>query len=286
LTAEQAVHFRRHPSSFLTSIWVVLAGLTSAASPVKALEALPNLAPSQASAPIKMPTPANTPSRRSAAVMTGRAVPSSMGEPAWTRLTQQQRQALSPLERDWPKLDSSRKSKWLEVATRFPTMPLADQQRVQERMNEWARMSPSERGRARLSFQQSKQFSPEEKQARWEAYQALPDDERQALANHSPPRGDRPRLPNASAPLSNGVQTKPADISRADLTAPASRPVAPTMVQAKPGATTTLMTVPAEPPFHHRAGQPRIAAKPGQVDRSTLLPKSGPQAPASSPPPP
>ena len=116
--------------------------------------------------------------------------------PSWSRLTPQQRSALLPLERDWSSLDAPRKTKWLEVAARFPAMPVADQKRVQERMAEWARMTPSERGRARLSFQESKQFSPEQKQAHWEAYQALPDNERRALADRNQPSAvDKPASP-------------------------------------------------------------------------------------------
>ena len=215
--------------------------------------------------------------------------------PSWSSLTAQQRQALSPLERDWPSLEASRKTKWLEVAVRFPAMPQADQQRVQERMAEWARMTPAERGRARLSFQESKQFSPEQKQARWEAYQALPDDERRALANRNQtsaipaPSGANSGKTAATSqlpkPQAKAVATGPdaAPVTRPAASGPAVRPVAPTMVQAKPGATTTLMTTSAEPPAHHRPGQPKIAAKPGQVDSSTLLPQSGPQATASSP---
>ena len=55
------------------------------------------------------------------------------------------------------------------------------------------------------------------------------------------------------------------------------------MVQARPGATTTLITNAAVPPAHQLPGQPKIAAKPSQVDNKTLLPKSGPQAAASTP---
>ena len=204
------------------------------------------------------------------------------GGTAWAKLTPQQRQILGPLERDWPSLDASRKSKWLEVATRFPTMPAADQQRVQQRMAEWARMSPTERGRARLSFQESKQFSTEQKQARWEAYQALPDEQRRALANRSLPLDNLPHGPSAMTPAPNTAQPRSSAASRASASAPAAKPVAPTLVQAKPGATTTLMTIAAEPPAHHRPGQPKIAAQPGQVNSSTLLPQSGPQAAASS----
>ncbi len=210
------------------------------------------------------------------------AARAAAGGTAWAKLTSQQRQILSPLERDWASLDASRKSKWLEVATRFPTLPVADQQRVQQRMAEWARMTPAERGRARLSFQESKQFSNEQKQARWEAYQALPDDQRRALANRSLPPDNLPRASSAITRAPTAVPPRSSATSRSSASAPAAKPVAPTLVQAEPGATTTLMTVTAEPPAHHRPGQPKIAAQPGQVNSSTLLPQSGPQAAASS----
>ena len=151
-------------------------------------------------------------------------------------------------------------------------------------MAEWARMTPAERGRARLSFQESKQFSPEHKQARWEAYQALPDDERKALANRAKP-GNEPVQhvgPAASANL-RASPVKQTVAAGSAASAPVVKPVSPAVVQAKPGATTTLMTKVVEPPAHHRPGQPKIAAEPGEVNRSTLLPQSGPQAAASSP---
>ena len=241
-------------------------------------------------------TGASAPAWGQAASAPSAALKSVGSGPSWSSLTAQQRQALSPLERDWSSLDARRRTKWLEVAVRFPAMPQADQQRVQERMAEWARMTPAERGRARLSYQESKQFSPEQKQARWEAYQALPDDERRALARRNQTSGG-PARPGAgvgtgaAAPQPPATRAKAASAgSGAALAAlpaaspSAARPVAPTTVQAKPGATTTLMTTSAEPPAHHRPGQPKIAAKPGQVDSSTLLPQSGPQASAASSP--
>ena len=205
--------------------------------------------------------------------------------PAWQELSAAQRAILAPLERDWGTIDAPRKSKWLEVAHRFPAMPVADQQRVQERMAEWARMTPAERGRARLSFQEFKQFSPEQKQARWEAYQALPDEERKALAIRSKPADERPRSTAgaaSAAPLPAGGKTGASPKPAASAPAPTPKPVSPTVVQARPGATTTLMTTPVVPPEHHRPGQPKIAAKPGQVNPTTLLPQSGPQAAASA----
>ena len=204
--------------------------------------------------------------------------------PAWSKLTPQQRQALAPLERDWPTIDGPRKAKWLDVVTRFPALPPEEQQRVQARMAEWARLTPAERGQARLSFQESKQLSREEKQQRWEAYQALPADQRQALAERARPVDDRAKPNTGGAVPLNAASSK---VTVQPVAGAASgslgKAVSPTVVQAKPGATTTLMTKAAAPPAHHHPGQPKIAAQPGQVDPATLLPQSGPQAAASAP---
>lgn len=211
-----------------------------------------------------------------------RAPAADAGGPGWSTLSVQQRQVLAPLQRDWHTIDAPRKAKWLEVAARFPSMPAEEQQRVQDRMADWARMTPAERGRARLTFQESKQLSREEKQQRWEAYQALPDDKRRALAERAKPAAEPRKPPMAAAPLDAAVPKRAAETPRAGGSAPLVKPVAPTIVQAKPGATTTLMTRPAAPPPHQQPGQPTIAAKPGQVDRQTLLPQRGPQATAAA----
>jgi hypothetical protein len=194
---------------------------------------------------------------------------------AWSSLTPSQRQALAPLERDWPNIDASRRSKWVEIANRLPSMPPDERQRMQDRMTEWARLTPDERGRARLSFQEAKQLSPQERQARWEAYQALPEEDRKALANRAQDKRERVAAPPASAPLTAvPKQTPPQSASAAAVTV---KPVAPTVVQAKPGATTTLMTRTPTPPAHQKPGQPKIEAQPDKVDRTTLLPQKGPQ---------
>lgn len=206
------------------------------------------------------------------------ATAASSNGPAWSALTAQQRQVLAPLERDWSQLEAPRKAKWLEVANRFPSMPEAERLRVQERMADWARMTPAERGRARLNFQEAKQLSPEERQQRWEAYQALPDDKRKALAERAKPAEVTRKPGESTPPLAVTLPKKAPDAPRATASAPLVKPVAPTIVQAKPGATTTLMTKPPAPPAHQQPGQPRIAAKPDQVNRTTLLPRSGPQA--------
>jgi hypothetical protein len=60
--------------------------------------------------------------------------------------------------------------------------------------------------------------------------------------------------------------------------AAAGKVVAPTVMQAKPGATTTLISRSPSPPPHQQPGLPKVTATPGFVDRTTLLPQRGAQA--------
>lgn len=226
------------------------------------------------------------------AFLAAQGQPAVAGGPSWAQLSPAQRTALAPLQGEWDRIEAARKQKWLEVASRFHAMPPERQARVRERMNDWARKTPTERGEARVNFQQSKKVPKEDKQARWEAYQALPPEERAALAARAkpttPPAGPARALRaapvDAQAPKSNIVGPTAS-------TAPPPRPVTPTVVQGNAGATTSLVTKTPTPPAHQPAGQPKIAASPKVVDRTTLLPKSGPQAPgvraptAAKPPP-
>ena len=150
--------------------------------------------------------------------------------------------------------------------------------------------SPQYQPTALTVHQQSRQLAPQsERAARWEAYQSLSPEERAALAARAKPADKPPpvspaqalrRAPvDAQAPKSNLVAP-----SRAAV--PPLKPVAPTVVQGNPGATTSLVTATPKPPPHQQPGQPKIAATPKLVDKTTLLPKSGPQAAGTSTKPP
>lgn len=203
--------------------------------------------------------------------------------PEWEVLTPAQKRALAPLARDWPSIDQSRREKWLEVASRFPSMPADERLRLQDRMAAWARLTPADRARARLQFQEARQLPAEEKAARWQAYQALSEDQRQALAQRARPPArsasgaDNGGRPNAA--LDNGTAKSNLVVP---LPATRARSVSPSLVNARPGATTTTVGTPAKPPPHHQPGLPKIAATQGFVDQTTLLPQRGPQGAAVS----
>ncbi len=201
----------------------------------------------------------------------------SSGTVAWNSLSPAQRGVLTPLERDWRTIAPEQQKKWVELANRFPTMPAEERSRVQQRIAEWSRLSPKERGQARLNFQEARQLSPQERQQQWEAYRALPPDQRRALAERM-----RPNAATTRNGASSDASVK-SSFARTPATAPA-RPVGPTVVQRGAGATTNLVSKPATPPLHQQAGLPKVAATPGFVDRATLLPQRGAQGAAARAP--
>jgi hypothetical protein len=204
----------------------------------------------------------------------------------WNELTPAQHQVLAPLATEWNGLDSTGKEKWLEVSNRFPRMTPDEQARVRARMVEWVRMSPQERSRARLVFQENRDVSKEQRQALWQQYQALPDDKKKELAQKEIAR----RAPPASAATTGAssphpratrdigtVSPKSNVVRNANPATESARPVAPVVVQARPGATTTLVNKTPAPPSHQKEGESKIAVGESEVDRTTLLPRKVPR---------
>jgi hypothetical protein len=229
----------------------------------------------------------HTTARSSAAPSSGGAgwvLPS--GGPHWTELTASQHQVLAPLAGEWNGLDATGKEKWLEVAKRFPHMSPEDQGRVRDRMVEWVRMTPQQRSQARLVFQENRDVSREQRQALWQQYQALPEDKKRELAQREIARRSTPASAAATGASSvaahkgtplDPVEPKSNVVHKSNPSATAPRPVAPVVVQARPGATTTLVNKTPVPPAHQTEGGPKIAVGEADVDRTTLLPRRGPQ---------
>lgn len=100
----------------------------------------------------------------------------------WTSLTVGQQTALTPLKASWDTLADGHKRKWIALSQNFATMSSADRETLHSRMVDWAALKPKERQQARLNFAETKKTPPTERLANWEAYQALSQDEKDALA--------------------------------------------------------------------------------------------------------
>lgn len=205
----------------------------------------------------------------------------SVPPPTWSGLTPKQQVLLAPLERDWADISDSQRSKWLSATPTLATMSGEEIKRVHDRIRDWTLLSGSERVNARIGFQVAKQLTAEQRQARWEAYQALPLAERQALADKAIARREAQAAAPVRTPKSLAAQAKSNIVPAAPkLVAPTV--VAGSLVQAKPGATTVLITRNVALPAHQLAGQTKVVADPDLVDPNTLLPRRKTQ-PASAP---
>nr|WP_295085234.1 DUF3106 domain-containing protein [uncultured Roseateles sp.] len=237
-------------------------GVAVAASAAPATAPAPSLT---ASSPISV-KPAPLPRTTSSPLLSA---------PVWKNLSAAQQSALQPLERDWNKMDDFGRSKWLEIAARYPALPAAEQSRMQERMHSWARMSPAERQQARLSFQDAQQLKPDARQAKWEAYQALTPEQRQALTEKAISKQIK-RPAGAEQPEAGAQQQAKSNLIPATSKGLPNRSVAPAVVQAKSGASTVLINQRLSQPSHQQAGQTKVFADPSLVDSKTLLPKRTP----------
>jgi hypothetical protein len=189
--------------------------------------------PAASGAPISTPRPA--PARNNAAAKVE-------AQPTWAELQPQQQQALAPLAGTWSTLNRAHKRKWIAMSASHPTMTAAEQSLMHSRMAEWAALSPQQRTQARLNFAETKVVPSTDKKAKWEAYQALPAEEKRRLAARA---------------------------------AAAKPPPPPTAAAVKPVPQQKLVKVPKA----RKGDAAAKAAAPAKVDRNTLLPQvTQPQA--------
>jgi uncharacterized protein DUF3106 len=116
--------------------------------------------------------------------------------PAWAELTADQQMILAPLKADWDSLAPERRRKWIGIAKRYPTMKVEEQERVQRRMQAWAKLSPEQRRQARENYRRIVKAPPEKREKlrqAWAEYQALPADERQSLVPPAQPPAEKKR---------------------------------------------------------------------------------------------
>jgi len=176
----------------------------------------------------------------------GRSVATGL---AWVQLTPTQQQALAPLASSWNTgMSDSQKRKWLEISKNYATLAPQAQATLTSRMNEWVALTPQQRAQARLNFgktmELSTQLTPEEKKAKWGAYQSLSPEEKQKLAATAPskPAGAataiKPVPPQKLATLPAFPASQPATKASPKII---PSPVAPVpAVQPGPATGTTL----------------------------------------------
>lgn len=183
--------------------------------------------------------PQTAPSRSTATAAA--PLPRTEAKPSWKDLTPQQQQSLKPLAGKWSSLSEGRKRKWLELSKNYPSLPPAEQAKLHSRMTEWVSLSQQQRAQARFNYAETKELTPAQKAATWEAYQALSPEERRKL------RANAPSKPSGAA------------------------------AAVKPAPQQKLAVMPVTQPTTSRQPQ-KLAGSPHSVDQRTLLPQQAPPA--------
>ncbi len=97
--------------------------------------------------------------------------------PLWSELSPKQQAVLAPLAAEWDRLDTTRRKKWVTIATRFPKMKPDEQVRLQRRMQAWAALTPDQRRVARDNYKALRQLprpQPGELRQKWEQQKQSP----------------------------------------------------------------------------------------------------------------
>jgi hypothetical protein len=218
-------------AAILFAAAALAAGTGVAAAPTWVVAQVPGEAPNLSTGSASTPRKAGKPPAT--------LVAAAESQPTWAALSPAQRQALAPLAASWPSLTEGHKRKWIALSVNYPNMRAEEQALLHSRMTGWAALTPQQRARARLNFAESKKVPADDRKAKWQAYQQLPDDEKRKLA-------------------AGAAAAKPAAPSAAAAVQPVPRQ--------------KLAKVPAR---KDSARTPRIAAAPNQVDHNTLLPQPG-----------
>lgn len=95
-------------------------------------------------------------------------------QPYWAELSVQEKRVLSPLVKDWDRMEAWRRKKWLDIARRYPGMAPAEQARLQGQMKAWAALTPGQRQAAREKYRNVQKATPEQREAlkqMWSEYQ-------------------------------------------------------------------------------------------------------------------
>ncbi|MDY7578451.1 DUF3106 domain-containing protein [Herbaspirillum sp. RTI4] len=145
-------------------------------------------------------------------------------KPAWSELTPAQKQGLAPLAAEWDKIESSRKEKWLVIGNRYASMTTTDQQRVQERMREWLKLTPGQRKAVRENYSRAQKLDAEQKNTQWKEYLQLSEEQKRKFSESKLPK-NAAGLPSLPSRSSRAIQLTPEpDLSQASAS-PSTQPL-------------------------------------------------------------
>lgn len=259
------------------------------------------LLPVGAEAAVASPNNARSPAVARAAVR-----PQAESGPGWETLNTPQKLALYPLAERWSLISEAQKRRWLTLAANYPTLSEEEQKKFHDRITDWASLSAQQRNQARLNYAVTSRLARDDKRAQWEAYQALTDEQRRALAAKAAPKPtgaatalhpvsprklaqvpaateanpSRPNAPKIPPVIDNSPRVAAPVAPMASPAAGGSNNPPPSTAPVSPGVETAPVAVPvavpsALPPLSAGPAEPPAAVTPPPVtpDNSGLYPQ-------------
>ncbi len=191
--------------------------------------------------------------------------------PTWGELTTAQKQALYPLANRWSLLTEAQKRHWLKLSVGFHALEPGEQEKMLSRLTDWASLSAQQRSQARLNYAVTGTLAGESKRAKWEAYQALSEEERKRLAAKVAPQ------PAGAAPA---VRPSPKKL----VHVPAASNVPPTTVNPPKIPRSSVQPAPQIPPAPAPPAPPPVVVETRPVDTPSALGTALPALSAQEPP--
>lgn len=189
--------------------------------------------------------------------------------PSWNSLSGEQRHALEPLQKHWGTLTEAQKRKWISLARNFQKLSAANQAKIQDRMAAWAALTPEQRNRARLNFAATRKITPPAKQEQWDAYQALSEEARRALAARAAHQAQGAAIAVSPAAPHKFVKVPAADSGGASI-APNAPKVLPPVVDMVPVPVPVPATAPPATAPVPAAETPPVHAEPVPMPSATV----------------
>ena len=151
-------------------------------------------------APVSVTPPKASPVPSAKPAAAAKQVSARVDKPLWKDLSPPQQVALDPLKGEWDHMEGVRKQKWLDIANRYSSMNPDEQQRIQEKMRAWIKLTPEQRRVARENYTLSKKIDKSQKSAQWEQYKQLPEEEKRKLAADAAAKKQVTNLPLKAQP--------------------------------------------------------------------------------------
>ena len=127
-------------------------------------------------------------------------------ENSWNSLTPSQKDALSPLEKEWGRMSAAQRKKWLEVAKKAENMSPEGKARFKTHIQDWLNLTPEQRRQARQNFLGVKKLDSQLRTEQWRVYQKLPEEKKRALAARAK---SKRRLANLTGEQASGEVVEP-----------------------------------------------------------------------------